>query len=442
MWKQILSYLLLKNYTATIASSNIDSKYRVQLYQYSTLFFLLIYIVYMSFVPIYKDRQWSHSYSYFLIHLLFLSGFINYLVLNNTKNFKFAYGYNIFLFLTLLHILSYNSGGIRNSGNAFMLSIILNAFILLGKRFGLIVTGICFANLVYFYIINTYTNWIDFSYFKNDIPTVNQDYLITLTITLLSIWFQARFLFLIHNEIIDKVNSSNRVILENELKTQQLNQLIVENELKALRAQMNPHFTYNIMNSIQYFLINNQLDKALDYLPKFSKLNRIILNNSSANFISLTDELEALNIYLELEQMRFNELLKYTFFVDTTIQQNNCYIPSMILQPFIENSVKHGFGKNVTNGLIKITVINNNDNTITITIIDNGIGIEASKKLKENNVQGVIYKSHGLDITKERIRLLDMQYKNKATFQVIDGSGSGEQGTTIKLILPILHAML
>ncbi len=442
MWKKITNYFLLKNFTATIEPSNIDSKYRVQLYQYSTLFFLLIYIVYMSFVPIYKDRQWSYTHSYFLIHLLFISGFINYLILNYTKKFKFAYGYNIILFLTLLHVLSYNSGGIRNSGNAFMLSIILNAFILLGKRFGLIVTCICFMNLVYFFCINKYTNWIDFSYFKNDNPTVNLDYLITLTISILSVWFQARYLFLIHNEIIDKVNDSNKIILENEIKTQQLNQQIAENELKALRAQMNPHFTNNIMNSIHYFLMANQPDNALEYLSKFSKLNRFVFNNSTANFISISDEIEALNIYLELEQMRFNDKLKYDFIIDTTIQQNVCYIPSMILQPFIENCVKHGFEKNVTSGLIKINVINNLNDTITITIIDNGIGVEASKKLKEHNVKGVVYKTHGIDITKERIRLLNLQYPNKANFEIIDGCGNGQSGTTIKLILPIFDEII
>ncbi len=440
MLKKITNYLLLKNFVGSIASTNIDSKYRVQLYQYSTLFFLLIYIVYMSFVPIYKDRQWSFSYSYILIHILFLSGFVNYLLLNHTKNFKLAYGYNIFLFLTLLHVLSYNSGGIRNSGNAFMLSIILNAFILLGKRFGLAVTCICFCNLVYFYFINLNTNWIDFGYFKNNIKTVNQDYLITLTICILSIWFQARFLFLIHNEIIDKIKDSNKIIFDNELKTQKLNQSIAENELKALRSQMNPHFTYNVMNSIQYFLLHNQSDNALEYLSKFSNLNRIILNNSMANFVPLEDELKALSIYLELEQMRFDEKLTYSFVVDNTIQPKEFYIPSMILQPFIENSVKHGFHKNAMMGLIKIKIENNFDETITITIIDNGMGIEQSKKLKEHNVKGVIHKSHGIDITKERIRLLNLQYENKAYFDIIDGSENGAQGTTVKLILPILDS--
>jgi sensor histidine kinase YesM len=346
------------------------------------------------------------------------------------------------LFLCLLHVLSYNSGGVRNSGNAFILSIILNAFILLGKRFGLWVTFICFANLVYFYCIATYTSWIDFSYFKNNIKTVNLDYLITLTICVLSIWFQARYLFLIHNKIIDRVNNSNKIILDNELKTQQLQQLIVENELKTLRAQMNPHFTYNIMNSIQYFLMNNEPEKAIEYLLKFSKLNRFILNNSAANFIPLNNELEALHIYLELEQIRFSNNLTYAFTIDPTIQQNNCYIPSMILQPFIENSLKHGFKKDTTNGYINIGIKQVNDTTIIVTIVDNGMGIEASKKLKEHNLKGIIHKSYGIDITKDRIRLLNMQHQNKASFEIINGSGNGMSGTTIKLTLPILNQLL
>lgn len=132
-----------------------------------------------------------------------------------------------------------------------------------------------------------------------------------------------------------------KIKLEEKLKAQFLKDL-AQIEMKALRAQMNPHFIFNSLNSIQKFILKNDTFAASQYLTKFSKLIRLILDHSNQNYIRLTNEIEQLKLYTEIEALRFDNQFDYEFILDNSIINDHTYIPSMIIQPYIENAIWHG----------------------------------------------------------------------------------------------------
>lgn len=140
---------------------------------------------------------------------------------------------------------------------------------------------------------------------------------------------------------IDKIKAEQQT-REKEVEVLKLNKDLATSQLTALRAQMNPHFIFNALNSIQQYILTGNVDQANKYLSKFSRLQRDVLNNSDQNFISLEKEIEMLNLYLELEQLRFNENFEYHIIVSEDIDSTELLIPPMILQPFVENAIWHG----------------------------------------------------------------------------------------------------
>lgn len=215
-------------------------------------------------------------------------------------------------------------------------------------------------------------------------------------------------------------------------------QKIAEAEIMALRAQMNPHFIFNCLSSIQNCIDKNEIEIADKYLGKFSKLLRLSLQTSRKAFINLTDEITYLTLYLELESLRFNNQFKFVFNIDPSIDQNETEIPVMILQPFIENSIKHGLAMKKEGGLLQVD-IRKNDNRLLIEITDNGIGREKSTAMKKKDGSLKNHQSMGLQITKERLFLL---YKNTGLdnpIEIIDlyGNNNESLGTKIILKLPI-----
>lgn len=215
-------------------------------------------------------------------------------------------------------------------------------------------------------------------------------------------------------------------------KEEEINQILLQLKLKALRAQMNPHFIFNVMNSIQHFIIFNNNEAAHRYLSKFSKLIRAILNNSEENTVPLAEEVKALTLYLELEDMRFENHFQYTIDIDETIDIHTTEIPSMLIQPYVENAVKHGMLHSVNAGRIKIK-IEKQVNFLKCSIEDNGLGLEASQENKNSN-----HRSFGTFITKERLQIINELYHNKLTENVIslyDEKGNAA-GTKIELFIP------
>jgi len=219
---------------------------------------------------------------------------------------------------------------------------------------------------------------------------------------------------------------------EEKIKTD-LNRKMAELEMKALRAQMNPHFVFNSLSSIQESIVTGKTDAASKYLSKFSKLIRLILENSGKQFISLKTEIDSLTLYLELESFRF-ENFTYTFSIDPQIDANFTMIPSMVIQPFIENALKHGLSKKKNDKHLKIDIRMEHGRLAAI-VEDNGVGRAIAAQVK--TLERKDHHSMGIKITEERLQLLGEQ--NGAAAQITDlfDREGNAAGTLVKIILPV-----
>ena len=208
-------------------------------------------------------------------------------------------------------------------------------------------------------------------------------------------------------------------------------------ELSALRAQMNPHFIFNSLNSIEYYIISNEPAKASDYLNRFSRLIRLILQNSKNTIVPLKDDIEALKLYIELESMRFEKLFDYEVKLEKGIDIEKISVPPMLLQPYVENAIWHGLlQKKDEQGKIEITIRMEN-NCLKCTVEDNGIGRKAAENLKSKTATKK--KSYGMKITSDRLQMLNKLAGTKASVDVIDlyDSDGMAQGTRVELVIPI-----
>lgn len=179
---------------------------------------------------------------------------------------------------------------------------------------------------------------------------------------------------------------------------------LVESQLQALRSQMNPHFIFNSLNSILHFITTNDPETAHVYLSKFSKLIRAILEDSRSEFISLEEEVRVLGLYLELEALRFDNQFSYEIIIDPEIDLQTQQIPPMLLQPHVENAIKHGLIHTVPNGRLEITIQRQGE-IIICSIIDNGIGRERAQTLKQHSLHTHV--SQGIGLTRDRIEILN-----------------------------------
>lgn len=224
------------------------------------------------------------------------------------------------------------------------------------------------------------------------------------------------------------------MVKDRESRRSELNKAFLNLKLKALRAQMNPHFTFNVMNSIQHFILEKDTESAHRYLSKFSKLIRTILNNSEHNTISVADEIKALELYLELEAMRFEEGFVYEIMVDESINVDSTYIPSMLIQPYVENAVKHGIFQLKVKGRVKIEILRE-DMFLKCVIEDNGVG--RTRTGESNRMEK--HKSMGTSITQERLLVLNELNNSNLSERVIDlVDVKGESlGTRVEIYIPV-----
>ena len=209
-------------------------------------------------------------------------------------------------------------------------------------------------------------------------------------------------------------------------------------EQNMLRSQMNPHFLFNSLNSIKLYIINNDKKNAVHYLNKFSKLVRRILEGSSLKEISLTEELETAELYLNIENIRFTDEINFEIDIAKEINPEQIKIPSLVLQPFLENAIWHGLSSKEGEKRIWIKIYNLDKYHIGIDITDNGVGRNASEKIKENRV--LKRKSVGIDITTERLANFSKDYQNDFEVAIEDlFKDSGEaQGTKVTLKIPTI----
>jgi putative methionine-R-sulfoxide reductase with GAF domain/ligand-binding sensor domain-containing protein len=223
---------------------------------------------------------------------------------------------------------------------------------------------------------------------------------------------------------------------EKEMEVLRLNKDFATSQLTALRMQMNPHFIFNALNSIQHYILQGNVIEANKYLSKFSKLQRDILHCSSQQFISLEKELEILSAYLELEQYRFGKSFSYKINVHDAIEPVEITIPPMILQPFVENAIWHGLMPLQTERILSIYFDLETEDVLLAILRDNGIGRFASAQLKESNGESKAgHQSKGMSMVQQRLQLLQQQYDKPFEVSVSDITGiKGEvQGTEVIL---------
>lgn len=209
---------------------------------------------------------------------------------------------------------------------------------------------------------------------------------------------------------------------------------IIEVELKALRSQMNPHFTFNTLNNIQSYIADFDQENALKYITDFSILLRKILETSKSNLIQVSDEIQMLKLYTDLENMRVEKSIDITFDIDENIDQDYHEIPSMVIQPFVENAILHGLNPKAGERKLEIKMRLENQQ-IVCTIKDNGIGRKASSEL--NRRKKLNHESMGIQITKERLNFYFQTTGNKLHLEIndlYDKTGSA-LGTQVRLFL-------
>lgn len=198
-----------------------------------------------------------------------------------------------------------------------------------------------------------------------------------------------------------------------------IRQQLAELEGKALRAQMNPHFIFNSLNAIQECIVMEKIDAAYEYLARFSKLLRMVLNNSEKNFISLQEEMEMINLYIELESLRFKNSFKYSIVVDENIDLEMTEVPPLLLQPIIENAIWHGL--RIKQGEKKLSITcTSSDDGISCTITDNGIGRAKAQEIKSAKIGATNFESKGMLLSEQRMRMMNLEQQGKFEMRVED----------------------
>ena len=397
-------------------------------------------------------REHPVFYSYFIdfiwvFSLFFLTYFIRSLL--NVKKYyprwdKFIFFFNLFvaaLFLSCPFI-DYSLRGANMWGIGNLISMI--TYCLLGVS--LLITIFLFLNKNVFFdrrlliaVLPSFTIWVvglnlfnlinlHFLHLSNfDSWIINNWHLVE---TLCLIWQVICFSWLLFHRFVEL----KQQVVQKELEQSQLMARKTELELRALRAQMNPHFIFNCLSSINRFILINKVEEASDYLTKFSRLIRMALHNSEKTLITLENELEALRLYLDLERLRFKNAFNYSITFINTIDINAVYIPPMLIQPFAENAIWHGLMHKKGVGCLEIQLCAKNK-ILTCAIIDNGIGRNMAASLNSQSAEK--NKSMGVEITAGRLALLNKSTNEAAVFNIEDIFDEEGKGCGTKVVLTI-----
>jgi len=216
----------------------------------------------------------------------------------------------------------------------------------------------------------------------------------------------------------------------------EIKKLLAESQLMALRAQMNPHFVFNCLNSIQECIVTQKYGEASLYLNKFSKLFRSVLNNSGRVLITLQEEIEVLDLYLALEYMRFEKSFRFTIHIEEDMETDEILVPAMLLQPYVENALWHGLMHKTGDRQLYIGFKKLNDDVFECEIDDNGIGRKKALELKEQQSKTKRHVSKGMSISKDRIDILQKQGQH-ASLHIIDKYDDNGEATGTKVIIQL-----
>ncbi len=214
--------------------------------------------------------------------------------------------------------------------------------------------------------------------------------------------------------------------------------LVLQNEMTALRSQMNPHFIFNCLNAVKSLVLQNQISVASSYITKFARLVRLVLENSRNEWITLEQELETLTLYLEIEQMRFNNRFKFWINLENDVDTEGVKIPPMLIQPYVENAIWHGLMHKEGTGNVSISIVEKADNQLEINIIDDGIGRKKAMELKSKTA--ISHKSFGMEISADRFKIINKMYNINAQVIIHDLTQPETNeaiGTRVQMILHI-----
>ncbi|ESU21584.1 Two-component system sensor histidine kinase [Flavobacterium cauense R2A-7] len=242
------------------------------------------------------------------------------------------------------------------------------------------------------------------------------------------------FIYWLYRNNIKKIEKRNQLVLDKINLEKNVNQA----KLKAIKSQMNPHFFYNALNTLQSYILSNEKKQAVDYLSKFSNLTRTILEMTEKETVSVKEEIKTLKLYLDIEKARFEDDFSYTITTDTAIDTDNIKIPSMLLQPYVENAIKHGLLHKQGKKELKIAFNLNND-VLKITLDDNGIGRQKSTEL--NAIKNKNHNSFATAAMQNRIELLNQYTHKNISIFFIDKTNPLKQslGTTVVFEIPLFY---
>jgi LytS/YehU family sensor histidine kinase len=224
---------------------------------------------------------------------------------------------------------------------------------------------------------------------------------------------------------------------QTQIEMYSMNDQLSKAKLEALRSQMNPHFIFNSLNAIQECILTNKVDAAYEYLSKFSKLQRMVLNNSEKDLISLGSETEMLELYLSLESLRFSKSFSYSINTNGLTDDDDIMIPSLITQPLVENAIWHGLRNKEGEKILLITYEEKNG-YLYITIDENGIGREKAALIREKKLGSSQFASKGTIMLRQRLQVLGQQLKTHIALEIIDkkDEAGNAAGTTVIISFP------
>jgi len=233
------------------------------------------------------------------------------------------------------------------------------------------------------------------------------------------------------------IQNQNSLLEEQRIAhlTNEFEQKIAETEISALRSQMNPHFIFNCLNSIKLYTLENKSEAASDYLTKFSRLIRLVLENSRSEKVTLENELETLSLYAEMEVMRFKNKVQFHLKVAPDLDPLFIEIPPLLLQPFVENAIWHGLMHKEEGGNVTVDVSMSTEKLLHVEVTDDGVGRQKSMEYKSKSA--TVNKSFGMKVTNERIEMINHIYKINTYIKIIDLKDQNQIGIGTKIIIEI-----
>ncbi len=259
---------------------------------------------------------------------------------------------------------------------------------------------------------------------------IKSPFYLTWWFLLLSLIFVTTIIYVIFKIRIHNIKKKQRLDFERKVEMSRI-------ELKALRSQMNPHFIFNSLNSIQHYIFNSKSEEAIKYLNKFARLVRLILNNSEKTTVTVGEDIEALKLYLELEQMRFEDKFEYEIIIDESVDYDYDIMPPLLMQPYVENAILHGLNTKPVKGKLTISLSSKN-NFLICTIMDNGIGREKAAEIRRT-MPFRSHKSLGMKITEDRLKILNELNNSDLSVAITDlkDENNNALGTKVELFVPL-----